>query len=36
MKHKQKLNDIHPASQSCQSGTYPSIEEEAEQEIQNQ
>ena len=31
MKHKQKLNDIHPASPGCRPGTYPLIEEEAEE-----
>ena len=35
MKHKQKLNDIHPASPGCRPGTYPLIEEEAEEELQN-
>ena len=35
MKHKKKLNDIHPASPGCRPGTYPLIEEEAEEEIQN-
>ena len=34
MKHKQKLNDIHPASLGCRPGTYPLIEEEAEEELQ--
>ena len=34
MKHKQKLNDIHPASPDCRPGTYPLIEEEAEEELQ--
>ena len=34
MKHKQKLNDIHPASPGCRPGTYPLIEEEAEEELQ--
>ena len=33
MKHKQKLNDIHPASLGCRPGTYPLIEEEAEEEL---
>ena len=33
MKHKQKLNDIHPASPGCRPGTYPLIEEEAEEEL---
>ena len=32
MKHKQKLNDIHPASPGCRPGTYPLIEE-AEEEL---
>ena len=32
MKHKQKLNDIHPASLGCRPGTYPLIEE-AEEEL---
>ena len=36
MKHKQKLNDIHPASPGCRLGTYPLIEEEAEEELQKQ
>ena len=30
MKHKQKLNDIHPASPGCRPGTYPLIEEAEE------
>ena len=29
------LNDIHPASPGCRPGTYPLIEEEAEDELQN-
>ena len=33
MNHKQKLNDIHPASPGCRPGTYPLIEEEAEEEL---
>ena len=33
MKHKQKLNDIHPASPGCRPGTYPTNNEEAEQEL---
>ena len=28
-------NDIHPASPGCRPGTYPLIEEEAEEEVQN-
>ena len=28
-------NDIHPASPGCRPGTYPLIEEEAEEELQN-
>ena len=28
-------NDIHPASPGCRRGTYPLIEEEAEEELQN-
>ena len=32
MKHKQKLNDIHPASPGCRPGTYPLIKE-AEEEL---
>ena len=34
MKHKQKLNDIHPASPGCRPGAYPLNEEEAEEELQ--
>ena len=34
MKHKQKLNDIHPASPGCRPGTYPLIEEEVGAELQ--
>ena len=35
MKHKQKLNDIHPAIPGCRPGAYPLTEEEAEEELQN-
>ena len=35
MKHKQKLNDIHPANPGYRPGTYPLIEEGAEEERQN-
>ena len=35
MNHKQKLNDIHPASPGCRPGTYPLNEEEAEEELQD-
>ena len=33
MKHKEQLNDIHPASPGCRPGTYPLIEEEVEEEL---
>ena len=33
MKHKQELNEIHLAIPGCRPGTYPLIEEEAEEEL---
>ena len=33
MKHKQKLERHPPASPGCRPGTYPLIEEEAEEEL---
>ena len=33
MKHNRNSNDIHPASPGCRPGTYPLIEEEAEEEL---
>ena len=35
MNTNRNSNDIHPASPGCRPGTYPLIEEEAEEELQN-
>ena len=34
MNTNRNSNDIHPASPGCRPGTYPLIEEEAEEELQ--